>query len=165
MKVYVITSGEYSDYSIDRVFLDKEKAERYVKLSQGEYDSTRLEEYETDDDKLINKITYIRAAYSKGRSYSDHMDVRIIDTNDLDNSEENLNKNNFWFYSWSGGKDLTINRILNGEYNEELLKSKYTKVCYDLMSKIESLIEIEGWDEKMIQDWLEQNVDEYLNKN
>ena len=30
MKVYVVTEGEYSDYSIVKVFLDKEKAEKFA---------------------------------------------------------------------------------------------------------------------------------------
>ena len=29
MKVYVVTSGEYSDYHIDAIFLDRQKALQY----------------------------------------------------------------------------------------------------------------------------------------
>lgn len=29
--IYIVTSGEYSDYSIDAVFQDKNKAEAYCK--------------------------------------------------------------------------------------------------------------------------------------
>lgn len=32
MIVYIVTAGEYSDYHICRVFLDKEKADKYVEL-------------------------------------------------------------------------------------------------------------------------------------
>jgi hypothetical protein len=163
MKVYVVTAGSYSDYHIERVFLDKEKAERYVELSQNSCDEPYIEEFETDDDKQIDKITYIYATYSKDRSYgNDYMRVEIKTTNTLDSSEEDVNGNNFWLYSYFGEKDLTVTRVLNGEYDEEKLKNKYTKVCYDLMSKIESLLEIEGWDEKMIQEWLNQNVENYI---
>ena len=163
MKVYIVTSGSYSDYQIDRVFLDKEKAETYVKLSEGR--DAILEEYEADDDKLINKITYVYASYRKDCSYSeDYIDVRIIDTNSLDTTKENLNNDRFWLYM-SGEKSLTISRALNREYEEENIKNKYKKVLYDLMAKIESLLQLEGWDEKMVQEWLGQNVDEYLNKN
>ena len=50
MKVYIITSGEYSDYSIDAVTLDKEEAERMVNVFPQE----SIEEYDTDDfPKLI----------------------------------------------------------------------------------------------------------------
>ena len=32
MKVYVVTSGCYSDYGIDEIFLDKKLAELYIDL-------------------------------------------------------------------------------------------------------------------------------------
>lgn len=44
-KIYIVTEGEYSDYSIDRVFSTREKAEEYVD-SVG-YD-TQIEEYDID---------------------------------------------------------------------------------------------------------------------
>lgn len=53
MKVYVVTSGHYSDYSIERVFLDKDKANKFVKYRNG-YDSWKdfkIEEYDSFDDK------------------------------------------------------------------------------------------------------------------
>lgn len=55
MKVYVITQGEYSDYGIRAVSLDKEDAERKCALlnrnvRNGEY--CEIEEYNTDDLKV-----------------------------------------------------------------------------------------------------------------
>lgn len=52
MKVYIITQGEYSDYSIRAVSLDKDDAERKCALLNrnarcGEY--CEIEEYNTDD--------------------------------------------------------------------------------------------------------------------
>lgn len=52
MKVFIITQGEYSDYSIRAVSLDKGDAERKCALlnrnvSCGEY--CEIEEYDTDD--------------------------------------------------------------------------------------------------------------------
>ena len=44
MKVYVVTSGEYSDYHICGVTLDKPLAERWAEVEQGS-----AEEYETDE--------------------------------------------------------------------------------------------------------------------
>ena len=56
MKVYVVTSGDWSDYGIDQIFLTKEKADLYVSVHKG----SRVEEFETYDDN-INKdnIYYI----------------------------------------------------------------------------------------------------------
>jgi hypothetical protein len=166
MKIYIVTSGEYSEYGIDRIFLDKEKAEKYVELSQNAWNSTRLEEWETSDDEQIDEITYIYAHYSKDCKYkSDSITVEIRKTNSLDDKEKAHNKNYFWFSDYSGEKRVLIERVLNDNYGEEKLKSKYTKICYDLMAKIDSLLSIEGWNEKMIQEWLGQNIEEYLDKN
>lgn len=53
MKVYVVTQGEYSDYHIVGVTLDKAKAERWVELYKADkckYDSdATIEEYEADE--------------------------------------------------------------------------------------------------------------------
>lgn len=55
MKVFLITQGEYSDYGIRAVSLDKEDAERKCALLNknvycGEY--CEIEEYDTDDLKV-----------------------------------------------------------------------------------------------------------------
>lgn len=48
MKIYVITSGCYSDYHIDAVTDDKDKAE-FLKLKfSDEHDEANIEEYDTD---------------------------------------------------------------------------------------------------------------------
>ena len=51
MKVYVITQGEYSDYHILGVSLDRERAERIVRLYNDDnacWHQPIIEEYETD---------------------------------------------------------------------------------------------------------------------
>ena len=50
-KLYVITEGCYSDYSIVGIFKDKKKAENYVKYNKSEYfEGPWIEEYELMDD-------------------------------------------------------------------------------------------------------------------
>ena len=46
MTIYVITAGEYSDYHIERVFLDIDKAYTFARLNNME-----VEEWETSDEK------------------------------------------------------------------------------------------------------------------
>lgn len=48
MEVYVVTSGSYSDYTVEAVFLDKEKAECYAKFCIG--DEGTVETFDTLDD-------------------------------------------------------------------------------------------------------------------
>lgn len=50
MKIYIATSGCYSDYSIDAVFTDRKKAEMYCAIhNQVDQD---IEEWETEDDSI-----------------------------------------------------------------------------------------------------------------
>jgi hypothetical protein len=161
MKIYIVTAGEYSDYHIVRVFLDKEKAERYISLCGNHYDEPVIEEYETDDDSIIEEINFIRAEFIKTKNES-KVNIQIKKSNTLDDNEEKINGNWFWYYETLNQKQLIIERVLKNGYDEKRLKEKYKKVCYDLMTKIESLIEIEGWTNKMIQEWLNQNADKYI---
>lgn len=48
MKVYVVTKGEYSDYHICAVALEKSKAEAICKLLVDRWDEPEIEEYDTD---------------------------------------------------------------------------------------------------------------------
>lgn len=54
MKVYVVTSGEYSSYGIEAIFLTREKAELYCANHNviEEYTWYDIEEYDTMDDSL-----------------------------------------------------------------------------------------------------------------
>lgn len=46
-KIYIVTSGEYSEYHIDAVFSTKEKAEEYIQQHGNGFD---IEEYELDQE-------------------------------------------------------------------------------------------------------------------
>lgn len=162
-KVYIVTSGTYSDYTIDRVFLDKEKAERYIKLCDNHYwDTPQIEEFETDDDKSIDEIKYVRGVYAKNQGSNfrgKEMDVSIMRSNNLDDKEQNIKRN--WFHkSYSGGYSLTIQRVIHGDFDEEKIIKKYEKALYDMMAQIEYLMST-GWDERMIEEWFEEKSDEY----
>lgn len=60
MKVYVITVGDYSDYHIVGVTLEKETAELFKKTHDKRYVKFEIEEYDTDYIKMIGaKNAYI----------------------------------------------------------------------------------------------------------
>lgn len=56
MKVYIVTSGEYSDYHIVAVFIDKDLAYRYatVRKLKDRWDDYNVEIYDTDDIKMAD---------------------------------------------------------------------------------------------------------------
>lgn len=57
-KVYVVTSGEYSDYMIDHVTLDKKKAYDFVDFHNLEGRHYEVEEYELDDFSLKHSYVF-----------------------------------------------------------------------------------------------------------
>lgn len=51
MKIYVVTTGGYSEYSIDSLFSTKKLAQDYIDLHEGSYtDFNDIEEYELDSE-------------------------------------------------------------------------------------------------------------------
>ncbi len=69
MKVYMVTSGEYSDYGVCGIFSTKEKAEKYIKfmLRDSEHrwnEFNDIEEIELDSyEELINSNDNIYHGY------------------------------------------------------------------------------------------------------
>lgn len=74
MTAYVITKGEYSDYHICAVTLDKDKAEQLKKLFTDEWHDAYIEEYEVDSHFPIDFPYFIVD------KYSDRIDVEEIQT-------------------------------------------------------------------------------------
>lgn len=66
MKVYLVTSGEYSDYHVDQVFLDEDKAKHWVAAQVDNagshyHDEYYIDEVETADESVdcALKINYL----------------------------------------------------------------------------------------------------------
>lgn len=56
-KVYVVTAGEYSDYHIETICINREDAERYVCLHQGaDLEEMRIEEYPICNGKELVRV-------------------------------------------------------------------------------------------------------------
>jgi hypothetical protein len=143
MKVYIVTSGCYSDYHIDRVFLDKSKADHYA---EGVSDSL-VEEYNTCEEvfDLFTVITYT--------DDNDYFTVSTENTLDCPNPE-NMNVTKYdWGHIWL---QRVILKPKLTDFSIEKLKLIYKKVCLDLQAEIKSLIQVEGWTEKMIEKWLDE---------
>jgi len=159
--VYLVTAGSYSDYHIIRAFLDKNKAESYMKVCD-EPDLNELEEYELSDDKIFTPVYYIDVDYYIGKipSYiNDKYNFEIIKSNSLDTDINNMNFT--WYDDHGTYQSISMYRPIHSKnFNEDKLKKKYRKICEDLETQIKSLKEIEGWNEKMIREWLKnkQNI-------
>lgn len=70
---YVVTSGEYSDYRIDGVFSEKEKADFFA-----DKDNDRsVEEYKIDDEQMLRKENWYEVKIYVGESL-DPKDVTVL---------------------------------------------------------------------------------------
>ena len=75
---YVVTSGEYSDYHIDGVFSDKEKA---VFFADKDNDRS-VEEYDIDDEQMLRQEDWYMVEISVGQSHeSKDVSVRKLSYN------------------------------------------------------------------------------------
>ena len=96
-KVFIVTSGEYSDYGIDRVFTTEEKAKEWVDIITsmygGNYD---IEQYELDAPIPERKEYLFFEAYIKD-------DVIV--------------RSNFEFYLADEPIDIKFFRQINGSYD------------------------------------------------
>ena len=143
MKVYVVTSGIYSDYMIQKIFLDKDKAEEYKKWLP---DSNDVEEYDTSDDDTIEKQYKVRIELKWYPNKKEKLTARSW--KDCE-SDYNYNYYSNYFDIW---EELVVTRTVSEEnFDEEFWKDKLTKHIYDLKAYVEYL-KIEGFDEKQIRD-------------
>ena len=142
MKIYVVTSGIYSDYCIQRVFLNREKAEEYRLWLR---DANEVEEYDTSDDVPIEKKYHI---YVELKWYPDKSEK--INVSAFKDTESN---SNYQIYAdYNDWEQISISRIVNAEnYDEQYWKDKITKVAYDLRADVEYL-KTEGLSYKQIRD-------------
>ena len=165
MKVYIITSGEYSDYGIDKVFLDKAKAEEYVRLNSRKYDEPTIEEYETSDETFeigryeIKK--YLSIQYQDKNYYgNEEFSIQLMQDNtgscpDLNDYPYYYNSYSFYTYSYPY-HNINLHRLVNDDFTDENIediKDKYLKVCRDDIAKAKSLI-ADGYSEKQIKEML-----------
>lgn len=77
MKVYIVTSGTYSDYKIDAVFSTEDNAKAYLD-KYGDYDNRQIEEYDTDIEDT-NRETAIYSVHINSKS----IEVRRDDSHSM----------------------------------------------------------------------------------
>lgn len=133
--IYIVTSGEYSDYGIDAVFHDRNKAEIYCQC----HPDAEIEEWEFFDNNIYTPYNIV------------HINMRICsnDTNNISFKFQTLSKEDDNYYMINRD-DVTVYskcnislhliRMLPKNYDKENIKNKYTKVFYDLVPEIKYII-------------------------
>lgn len=110
MTIYLVTSGEYSEYGVDAVFLDKEKAMLYCAAHNVKEtdDPCWIEEYDTYDDDINAdgpKIAY-RHHLTCGRYYKWYVQSVYITFSKSSHISEDLQ--DAWVYLPQEDGDLAI---------------------------------------------------------
>ena len=96
-RVFIVTSGEYSDYGIDRIFSTEEKAKEWVNVITSMYGGNyNIEQYELDAPIPERKEYLFFEAYIKD-------DVIV--------------RSNFEFYLADEPIDIKFFRQINGSYD------------------------------------------------
>lgn len=169
-KVYIVTSGSYSDYGIRKVFLDEDKAEKYAKAHSD--NDAGVEEWDVSDDVVetmrVALIAHISYTIDRAAAYREPVDFGVYFTrhNSIDDDMRGVKDDITYQESDFGGKTVYIERVVatdeTVDLNDEVLQreleekyeSKYRKFSEDLMAQIQSLRQNEGWTEEMVNEWL-----------
>lgn len=140
MKVYIVTYGSYSDYTIEKVFSNREAVEEYKKWHNI---TNCIEEYEIYD-KAFEKADGERVMFIRvqGTVYPEGVvDIRYEIRPDMINADSRVT-------SGHGILDYThrgVFSIYNYHYipidlwDEENYKNKFTKSIYDLAGIVKSM--------------------------
>ena len=132
-KVYIVTSGYYSDYSIERVFLDKEKAEKYVSvshrndLSVEEYDITDLN-VELENIKNVKEITY-QCEIRTGKEI-------VISFDDINSIDFEISTYVYEYYYNNNELTLSLTRQLRENETENQATERIMKIAQDISAEI-----------------------------
>lgn len=117
MIVYVVTSGEYSEYGIEAVFDNKEQAELYCATKEGHGDPKYVEEYDTEEYRFDSeKPVFMRW---------DCQIVKDCDGTILTNLESHPTFNKVNMINecgWTGRKWISCSVVLDRNCTEEQAK-------------------------------------------
>ena len=105
-KVFIVTNGEYSDYGIEGVFLNREDAEECCKIKQGKYDSYRVEEWPLYSVKPKYYTWFCRINKKTGEIFS----IQSWEP-ELENSKGSDSNGNY--YSMGETKELAIKNAID----------------------------------------------------
>ena len=130
MKVYIVTSGEYSDYQIESVFSDKEKAEKYIDTHDSDME---IEEYDLDyyKEKDIDFYEVVISEYKGENSngcFSKAGDNEIKDSFSTFTLYGNTTRYWYFYIACNSGKKaikIASERLMAIKANSSLYKGLY----------------------------------------
>lgn len=142
-KVYIVTSGEYSDYHIDACFSTKQKAQEFIENAEKIekfWDVPRIEEWDLDGDIDIVDVVNIFYTFTSPLSKTNHNEKveSRVDKSVRCNVCESID---FYGYNYD---TILIRKIANPNKTIEEEIARLTKVAYDTAKKINYLYKVEN---------------------
>lgn len=161
MKVYIVTSGVYSDYQIEGVFSNREAAEKYASIVP---DANEVEEWKVYN--RVGKIFTVVSLWMKfdksgapiGREGCEpfhYISVMKKSTNyvSLEEVNETIYRERVHLLMLS--RSIDKEELLDGELAR--LKEECEKLMVELYSQIKILME-KGWTEEKVNEWLKDKT-------
>ena len=142
-KVYIVTSGEYSDYHIDACFSTKQKAQEFIKNAEKTkefWTEPRIEEWDLDGDIDIVDVVNIFYTFTSPLSKTNHNEK--VESR-VDKSVRCKVYESIEFYGFDYNT-LHIHEIANPNKTIEEEIARLTKVAYDTAKKINYLYKVEN---------------------
>lgn len=135
-EIYIVTAGDYSDYHIEAIFKDKEKAEAYCKCHKD----CGIEDFDFSDDNIYTVFNYVKIQYNiyLNRDLDNNLYIQFgrltkEDDDYLDRNEEYVNVYSDWL-------SIVIIRKLPEVYDEDEIREKYTKALHDLHAEVKYML-------------------------
>lgn len=157
-EIYIVTSGEYSDYHIERVFQSKEKAEKYV---QARGNVPEIEIYELSDDKINQIIVpgkFIRGIIGKlSEVWLDYDCEREDYYITMGECDEYCTVNEV-HTSKGIGYQLNMGKFIpQDQWREQESMDKFAKILTDKMAEVKSML-ADGMTVDMINEVLKEDL-------
>ncbi len=122
MIVYVITKGEYSDYSIYGVAIDKKRAERIRDFISDKWERAEIEEYDTENWQPLEegKKAYNVIISDSGSVKCYLTDAFFDDKEHCDRWSDNAYHLRVWAKSEEHAKKIAQDRVAELKYREAM---------------------------------------------
>ena len=166
-KVYIVTSGEYSDYHIDAVFASREKAEGYVKIKNREDKEDgcdfvyNIEETLLGDGYVNINCWYVRVEMFFSKKFEEiRHNVVIYGKNGVDANLQRISPH-FNSYTSKNGYVFTFATYAPtvGFDTEEKIEEYYAKVVRDYVTKIKNVVQSGELSIRAATVWINEKIE------
>ena len=135
-QIFIVTSGSYSDYSIEAVFSNKEVAKKYASLKTNHWNTARVEEYTVDEitiEDIQKEAVSLMDSKQLGYSFTFERNGALRDKTDLQyirtpRHSDSIKGSKYFMSDTTYDKFFEIDIPIKVIYvNEEDIKAEYER--------------------------------------